>query len=404
MASQDDSKIVAGNGDFNAPHNFLYLHPSENPAISLVSPVLESHNYHSWSKSFATALSAKNKSILWMDKSEDIWRDLKSRFFQGNLLHISELQSEASSLKQGNASMIEYFTKMRVLWDELDSFRPYLICNCSAKCSCDLAGISHQRKTEDHAMQFFRGLNEQYSNVTSHVLMMDPIPSISKIFSYVVQQERQIGGHNFFNGVEAKINSTTVTCSYCKKAGHTKSICYRKHGFPGSKNNDNKNTRYAKKVCSFCGRNGHIIENCYKKHGFPPRYKASNKNNVVNSVDTIQEAKNESGAEDQDFKLSQQQYQALMSLLKQKSGNGTDNVYVNQDKMSIKKIGIADLQSGLYILKGDKEAGCNLSSRVCNSTVSQNIWHMRLGHPSRQRMAILNKRHLGPMYYDFHER
>ena len=60
--------------------------------------------------------------------------------------------------------------------------------------------------------------------------------------------------------------------------------------------------------------------------------------------------------------------------------------------MSIKKIGIADLQSGLYILKGDKEAGCNLSSRVCNSTVSQNIWHMRLGHPSRQRMAILNKR------------
>jgi len=270
------------------------------------------------------------QSILWMDKSEDIWRDLKSRFFQGNLLHISELQSEASSLKQGNASMIEYFTKMRVLWDELDSFRPYLICNCSAKCSCDLAGISHQRKTEDHAMQFFRGLNEQYSNVTSHVLMMDPIPSISKIFSYVVQQERQIGGHNFFNGVEAKINSTTVTCSYCKKAGHTKSICYRKHGFPGSKNNDNKNTRYAKKVCSFCGRNGHIIENCYKKHGFPPRYKASNKNNVVNSVDTIQEAKNESGAEDQDFKLSQQQYQALMSLLKQKSGNGTDNVYVNQ--------------------------------------------------------------------------
>jgi len=346
MASQDDSKIVVGTGDFNAPHSFLHLHPSENPMISLVLSVLESHNYHSWSKSFATALNTKNKvefidgiapepakidpshqawkrcnnmvvswlthsvspstkqSILWMDKYVDIWRDLKSRFFQGNLLRISELQSEASSLKQGNAFVIEYFTKMRVFWDELDNFRPDLICNYSAKCSCDLAGISHQRKTEDHAMQFLRGLDEQYNNVTSHVLMMDPIPYILKIFSYVVQQERQIGGHNFFNGVEAKINSTTVTCSYCKKAGHTESVCYRKHGFPGSNNTDNKNTRYAKKVCSFCDRNGHTIENCYKKHSFSPGYKASNKNNVVNSMDTIQEAKNESGAEDQDFKLS----------------------------------------------------------------------------------------------------
>jgi len=27
-------------------NNFLYLHPSENPAVSLVSPVLDSTNYH----------------------------------------------------------------------------------------------------------------------------------------------------------------------------------------------------------------------------------------------------------------------------------------------------------------------------------------------------------------------
>jgi len=40
---------------------FLYLHPSENPAASLVSPVLDSTNYHYWSRSMITALSAKNK-------------------------------------------------------------------------------------------------------------------------------------------------------------------------------------------------------------------------------------------------------------------------------------------------------------------------------------------------------
>ena len=41
--------------------SFLYLHPSENPVVTLISPVLDSTNYHSWSISMITALSAKNK-------------------------------------------------------------------------------------------------------------------------------------------------------------------------------------------------------------------------------------------------------------------------------------------------------------------------------------------------------
>jgi len=42
-------------------NNFLYLHPNENPAAPLVSPVLDSSNYHSWSRSVVAMLSAKNK-------------------------------------------------------------------------------------------------------------------------------------------------------------------------------------------------------------------------------------------------------------------------------------------------------------------------------------------------------
>ena len=47
--------------DENFVHSFLYLHPSENPATPLVSPVLDSTNYHFWIRSVLTALSAKNK-------------------------------------------------------------------------------------------------------------------------------------------------------------------------------------------------------------------------------------------------------------------------------------------------------------------------------------------------------
>ena len=61
------------------------------------------------------------QSIIWMENAEDIWSDLKSHFFQGDLLRISDLQSEATKLKQGDQTVSEYFTKLRIIWDELES-------------------------------------------------------------------------------------------------------------------------------------------------------------------------------------------------------------------------------------------------------------------------------------------
>jgi len=123
-------------------NSYLYLHPGENPAASLVSPVLDSTNYHSWSRFVITELSAKNKvefvlgthpcpprngstystwircnnmvvswlvhsvslpirqSVIWMDVAVDVWNDLKTRYSQGDLSGILNLQLEASSLSQ----------------------------------------------------------------------------------------------------------------------------------------------------------------------------------------------------------------------------------------------------------------------------------------------------------------
>lgn len=66
----------------------------------------------------------------------DIWNDLKVRYSQGDFSRISDLQFEGSSLSQGDMSVTEYFTKLRVIWDELKIFRPNPVCTCSVKCSC----------------------------------------------------------------------------------------------------------------------------------------------------------------------------------------------------------------------------------------------------------------------------
>lgn len=87
-----------------------------------------------------------------MDSVEEIWCDLKSRYSHGDLLRISALQLEASSIKQGDLFVIDYFTQLRIIWDELENFQPDLICVCTVKCVCKVSSILAQRKLEDQAM------------------------------------------------------------------------------------------------------------------------------------------------------------------------------------------------------------------------------------------------------------
>ncbi|WVZ20976.1 hypothetical protein V8G54_008298 [Vigna mungo] len=312
----------------NTP-SYLYLHPNENPAIALVSPVLNATNYHSWSRSFITALSAKDKvefvlgsapqpsktdasfpawfrcnsmvvswlihsvspsireSIIWMDLAIDIWTDLKHRFAQGDLARISALQMEATTLSQGELSVTE-----------LDCFRPDPVCTCQTKCSCTVSTVLSQRKNEDRAMQLLRGLNDHYTNIQSHILLLDPIPPISKFFSLVLQQECQLMNDHITASVTTtpfpSSTSTSVTCNYCNKVGHQENTCFKKHGFP---NQEHKTVKYtnnnSRKICTYCHRNGHTIDICFKKHGYSPGHKFSTKAGQVHNVLSTTNADNQ---------------------------------------------------------------------------------------------------------------
>ncbi|XP_006586460.1 uncharacterized protein [Glycine max] len=378
--------------------SYLYLHPSENPAVALVSPVLDSSNYHSWSRSMITALSAKNKvefvngkaleplksdrtygawsrcnnivvswlvhsvsisirqSVLWMDRAEEIWNDLKSRYAQGDLLRVSELQQEASSIKQGSLSVTKYFTKLRVIWDEIENFRPDPICRCTVKCTCLVLTTMAQRKREDHAMQFLRGLNEQYSNIRSHVLLMDPIPTIPKIFSYVAQQERQLTGNNSISSfnLESKegssINAVKSVCEFCGCIGHNESICYKKNGLPP--NYDGKGKGYnTRKICTYCGKLGHTVEVCYKKHGYPPGFKFNNGRTMANNVVAAEGKATDDQIPSQEsqelVRFSPEQYKALLALIQQPSAGNSASIKP-QDINTKVRIGTAEVSCGLY--------------------------------------------------------
>jgi len=81
-----------------------------------------------------------------MDKALDVWNDLKACFSQCDMSHISDLQMGASSINHGDLSVTNYFTKLRVIWDELDNFRLDHVCTCNG------FSVIVQRKREDQAM------------------------------------------------------------------------------------------------------------------------------------------------------------------------------------------------------------------------------------------------------------
>ena len=80
-------------------------------------------------------------------------------------------------------SVIEFYTKFKRLWDQLLNYEPMLECSCGAM---KTLSNSHNKA---YVMRFLMGLNESFDTVRSQILMMDPFPSMSKVYSLILQEE-----------------------------------------------------------------------------------------------------------------------------------------------------------------------------------------------------------------------
>jgi len=124
-------------------------------------------------------------SIIYITTAEAMWKDLKERFSQGNAPRIFQLQKTMSALSQGNSSVSAYYTRLKGLWDELANYRPIPACSCGGLKT--VVEYNHQ----EYVFQFLMGLNDSFSHIRGHILLFDPLPTINKVFSLVLQEERQ---------------------------------------------------------------------------------------------------------------------------------------------------------------------------------------------------------------------
>ena len=91
-------------------------------------------------------------------------------------------------------------------------------------------------------MKFLMGVNDSFSQVRTHILLMDPLPSINKAHTFFIQEEMKRSVHNTVR-VESTVLATKNSrsdfkgkerplCTHCGKLGHTLDKCYKLHGFP----------------------------------------------------------------------------------------------------------------------------------------------------------------------------
>ena len=159
---------------------------------------------------------------------------------------------------------------------------------------------------EDQVIQFLTGLNDSFSVVKTQVLLMDPLPSINKVYSMVIQEESNNVTRTPL--VSTEDSSILVNASDARKP-------FQRGKLSGASQSKN-NSRY----CTFCHINNHTVEYCYQKHGYSNANKPVASSNVVNSEHAMDSHTSSEGSSSaSQTGLTQEQYVHLVSLLQQSS-------------------------------------------------------------------------------------
>lgn len=130
---------------------------------------------------------------------------------------------------------------------------------CTCPCTCGSKSSQLDAQHKEHVFHFLMGLNDSYGNIIGQILLVEPFPSVSKVCSLILQEEkrRSIGhGVNMVYPVEA----TTMYANNNNRGhqGHDQ-------GFHGGKGG---NSKKEKPICTYYGLTGQIADKCYKLHGY----------------------------------------------------------------------------------------------------------------------------------------
>ena len=204
-----------------------------------------------------------------------------------------------STLSQDNLFVSSYYTRFKVIWDELVNYKPIPSCSCGI-CTCGSMAARVEYQEKECTMNFLIGFNESFATVRGQILLMKPLPSLKQVFSLITQEVKQ-----------RRVGSNAIA---------VESAALFSRGTNTSSNKGNYASKYNGKkerpVCSHCGILGHVVDKCYKIHGYPPGCKNKGKGHSANQVSLGSNLDNADSMEElTTIALTSSQCHQLMSIL-----------------------------------------------------------------------------------------
>nr|XP_017239736.1 PREDICTED: uncharacterized protein LOC108212522 [Daucus carota subsp. sativus] len=296
--SHENDNQIANSSQF-AQDNPLYLQSSDSPGMKLVSECFDGTGFGNWKRSMIIALSARNKlcfvdgslpkplatsssfkswsrcndmviswilgalsksigrSVIYCNSAHEMWKELDERYAVSNGAQLFGLHKEISEVHQGNSKIAEYFTKLKMLWDDVDALCMVPLCTCYCDCGAPQKNAAHV--LQQRVIQFLMGLNESYNVMRGSILMTSPLPSISHVYNLLLQEEAQrdihSASHFMSDAASLHVNSS------------------RNQNFSSQGHGQTKNFKKSNIICNYCKKPGHVIDKCYRLHGFPSDFK-----------------------------------------------------------------------------------------------------------------------------------
>ncbi|XP_074287756.1 uncharacterized protein LOC141612908 [Silene latifolia] len=140
----------------------LFLPQNDHPTATLVTNLFSGHDFLGWRRDAFMALTSKNKesfidgtsvrpavndkkhkqwvrcdfmvrqwilnslslpikeSLKYVNSAQELWSELLERYGQASALEVYQLKKELEGVSQANSSLVDYYGKMKNLWETLD--------------------------------------------------------------------------------------------------------------------------------------------------------------------------------------------------------------------------------------------------------------------------------------------
>lgn len=180
-------------------------------------------------------------SVAFVKDAYEVWIELQERFFQQNGSRIYELKKALSNSHKEEDYVSVYYDKLKTLWDELSVY------DLVPTCTCGQLKVLTERYQLDCVINFLMGLNDSFSNVRDRIMLIDHLPLVKKVFSYIQQQKRQRQIVSNAPGLDFVALATRKSFGNFQIAN--------KSPITG---------RRDKPYCTYCKITGHMFENCFK--------------------------------------------------------------------------------------------------------------------------------------------